>query len=117
MPRLVAMTSTGAMSDSRARFSQEKHSMSSMCTSSMKSTPGTMVAFPSSRHSATFWSIWSRTSHLISPVSPANSARNPCCLELMTSISWRLTTCTTSFLFCSSPSGHCTNRVWAPMAS
>ena len=30
MPLLVAMMSTGAMSDSRARFKKEKHSMSNM---------------------------------------------------------------------------------------
>lgn len=32
--------------------------------------------------------------------------------ELMTSISWRDTVCTTSLRFCSSPSGHCTNLVY-----
>jgi len=78
MPRLVAMMSTGARSLSSARFSQLKHSMSSMCTSSTNSTPGMTVAFPSSRHSATLASICSLTSLLISPVSPANSARKPC---------------------------------------
>lgn len=35
--------------------------MSSMCTSSMKMTPGTISALPSSRHSATLASICSRT--------------------------------------------------------
>ena len=30
MPRLVAVTSTGAMSDSSARLRKEKHSMSNM---------------------------------------------------------------------------------------
>mmetsp|Transcript_35304 Transcript_35304/g.104435 ORF Transcript_35304/g.104435 Transcript_35304/m.104435 type:complete len:212 (-) Transcript_35304:441-1076(-) len=117
MPRFVATTSTGAMSFSSARLRNEKHSMSSMCTSSMKSTPGTISALPSSRHSATFWSICSRTSCRISPVSPENSARKPCVRELMTSISCSVTTCTTSFRFCSSPSGHCTKRVCGPMAS
>jgi hypothetical protein len=39
-------------------------------TSSMKRTPGTISAFPSSLHSATFALICSRTSVLISPVSP-----------------------------------------------
>jgi hypothetical protein len=34
--------------------------MSSMWTSSMNKTPGTISALPSSRHSATFWSICSR---------------------------------------------------------
>lgn len=32
----------------------------------------------------------------------------------MTSISCNETTWTTSFLFCNSPSGHCTNRVAGP---
>ena len=117
MPRFVAVINTGASSDSSALLSHEKHSMSSMWTSSMKSTPGTMVAFPSSRHSATFASICSRTSGLISPVSPAKSARNPCARLLMTSISWSETVCTTSLRFWSSPSGHCTNRTDGPMAS
>ena len=38
MPLLVAIMRMGAMSPSRARLRKEKHSMSSMCTSSMKST-------------------------------------------------------------------------------
>ena len=38
MPLLVAMIRMGAMSDSSARFRKEKHSISSMCTSSMKRT-------------------------------------------------------------------------------
>jgi len=38
MPLLVAMMSTGDRSLSSARFRKEKHSMSSMCTSSMNST-------------------------------------------------------------------------------
>merc|ERR1719265_709213 len=67
----------GEVSDSSARFKNEKHSMSSMWTSSMNNTPGTISALPSSRHSATFASICSRTSLLISPVSPAKSARKP----------------------------------------
>ena len=57
----------------------------------------------------------SPTSGLISPVSPENKARKPCVLELITSISCRVTVCTTSFLFCSSPSGHWTNLVLAPL--
>mmetsp|Transcript_8658 Transcript_8658/g.19688 ORF Transcript_8658/g.19688 Transcript_8658/m.19688 type:complete len:207 (+) Transcript_8658:141-761(+) len=117
MPRFVANTTMGLSGDSSARFRYVKLSMSSMCTSSMNSTPGTISAFPSSRHSATLPSICSRTSDRISPVSPANSARNPCDLLLMTSTSWSVTTCTTSLRFCSSPSGHCTNFVCAPMAS
>ncbi|RUS21403.1 hypothetical protein BC937DRAFT_92798 [Endogone sp. FLAS-F59071] len=73
--------------------------MSSMCTSSTNNTPGTISAFPSSRHSAIRVLIWSRTSGLISPVSPEKRARNPCVRELMTSISWRETVCTTSLRF------------------
>ena len=38
IPRFVATMRMGAMSDSRARFRNEKHSMSSMWTSSIKST-------------------------------------------------------------------------------
>ena len=92
--------------------------MSSMCASSMNNTPGTMLALPFSFHSDTFSSICSRTSALISPVSPANSARKPCCRELITSMSCSdtyaslggkcCTVCTTSLRCCSSPSGHCT---------
>merc|ERR1719421_247417 len=84
---------------------------------STKSTPGTMVARPSSRHSATLASICSRTSGLISPVSPANKAKKPCALLLMTSISCNDTVCTTSLRFWSSPSGHCTKRTEGPIAS
>ena len=62
--------SMGAMSDSSARLRKEKHSMSSMCTSSTNSTPGTISAFPSSLHSVTLELICSRISLLISPVSP-----------------------------------------------
>ena len=67
----------GDISFSSALLRKEKHSMSSMCTSSMNKTPGTMSALPSSRHSATLESICSRTSCRISPVSPANNARKP----------------------------------------
>jgi len=70
-----------------------------------------MLALPSSRHSPTFVLICSRSSVLISPVSPANSARKPCVRELMTSISWSETVWTTSRRFWSSPSGHWTNLV------
>ena len=106
MPLFVAVISTGERSLSRARLSHEKHSISNMWTSSTKSTPGTMVARPSSRHSATLASICSLTSGLISPVSPAKSAKKPWARELITSISWSDTVWTTSFRFCSSPSGH-----------
>ena len=95
-------------------FKKEKHSMSSIWTSSMNRTPGAISALPSSLQSDTLALIWSRTSGLISPVSPEKSAKNPCVLELMTSISCRVTVCTTSFRFCNSPSGHWTNLVWAP---
>jgi len=61
IPLLVANITTGAASVSRALFKKEKHSMSSICTSSIKRTPGTISAFPSSLHSATFLSICSLT--------------------------------------------------------
>ena len=135
MPLLVAMMRMGAMSLSKARLRKEKHSMSNMCTSSMKSTctcthvrqintettphmhthtptpahththththtlyhthghtiqthtltPGTISALPSSLHSATFALICSRTSPLISPVSPA--LNRTCTQKKTTSIS------------------------------
>lgn len=157
IPLLVAIIRTGAISLSSARLRKEKHSISSMCTSSTNSTPGTISALPSSLHSATLALICSLTSDLISPVSPEQSnvkisycpwnvlyiimwntatlealhrfmsiaveihsymykpeksARKPWVLLFITSISWRVTVCTTSFLFCSSPSGHCTNLVY-----
>ena len=43
----------------------EKHSMSSMCTSSINSTPGTISALPSSRHSATCTARHSTTATII----------------------------------------------------
>lgn len=100
MPLLVAMMRMGAMSPSSARFRKEKHSISSMCTSSMNRTctqthtkhtivseqrdyhtltPGTISAFPSSLHSATFALICSRTSPFISPVSPADGQLHTDC--------------------------------------
>lgn len=112
IPLFDAIMTIGAISSSRARFRNEKHSISSMWTSSMNRTPGMMSALPSSRHSATFVLIWSRTSCFISPVSPENKARKPCVLLLMTSTSWRVTVCTTSLRFCNSPSGHWTNLVF-----
>ena len=84
IPQLV--TSIGAMSFSKARFRNEKHSISSMWTSSMNRTPGTISAFPSSRHSATFVSICSLTSAHISLVSPVKRARKPCVLHFITKI-------------------------------
>jgi len=72
IPRFVAKITTGAVSDSRALLRKEKHSRSNICASSIKSTPGTISAFPSSLHSETFVLIYSLTSYLISPVSPEN---------------------------------------------
>ena len=111
IPRFVAMINIGAISLSKARFKNEKHSISNIWTSSINKTPGTISDFPSSRHSATLSLICSRTSDLISPVSPENNARKPCDRLLITSISCNVTVCTTSLRFCSSPSGHCTNLV------
>lgn len=105
MPLFEAMMTKGDNSFSSARFRKEKHSMSSICTSSMKRTctevlvhdqcceivvvptPGMISALPSSRHSATLVLIWLRSSGLISPVSPAKRARKPCVRLLITSIS------------------------------
>ena len=75
-------------------------------------TPWIISALPCSRHSATRCVICSRTSDLISPVSPAKSAMKPCERELMTSISCSVTMCVTSFRFTSSPSGHEIKRVY-----
>lgn len=57
-PLLVAKMTMGAILDSRARWRKVKHSMSSMCTSSMKRTPGTSSAMP--------WSMYLSTTLLIS---------------------------------------------------
>lgn len=48
---------------------------------------------------------------------PACENGSTCVRLLMTSISWRVTTCSTDFRFCSSPSGHCTNLVVGPAIS
>ena len=61
IPLLVAKITTGAASLSSALLRKEKHSISNICTSSMKSTPGTIYAFPYSLHSDTFLSICSLT--------------------------------------------------------
>ena len=45
-------------------------------------------------------------------VIPENKAKKPCVRLLITSISCKVTVCTTSFLFCNSPSRHCTNLVY-----
>ena len=76
MPRLDAMIIMGAQSLSKARFKYEKHSISSICTSSMKSTPGTISALPSSRHSATLVSLCSLTSGLITTTLPGGAGTN-----------------------------------------
>lgn len=91
--------------------------MSSIWTSSIKSTPGITSALFSSCHSAIFWSIWSLTSYLISPVSPENKAMNPWAHELITSISCKLTVWTVSFFLKISPSGHWANLVYGETAS
>nr|AFK39296.1 unknown [Lotus japonicus] len=57
--------------------------MSSMRTSSMKRTLGTISAFPSSLYSATLVFICSLTSPQISPVSPVKSQKS-LCLENIT---------------------------------
>ena len=61
IPLFVARITTGAASVYRARFKNEKHSISNIWTSSINSTPGTIYAFPYSLHSATFLSICSLT--------------------------------------------------------
>ena len=50
MPRLVAKMTMGDRLDSRALFRKVKHSMSSMCTSSRKRTPGISSATPCSMY-------------------------------------------------------------------
>ena len=145
IPLLVAMISTGAMSPSRARLRNEKHSISNMWTSSMNRTcrpetdnsfsQNTHMTYPRNYLSLSFFPPFTDFSiDLISYLgldlpsvsymvnrqilyrqimtgSPENNARNPWERLLMTSISCRLTVCTTSLRFCSSPSGHWTNFV------
>lgn len=117
IPLFVAKMTTGAASLSKALFKNEKHSISNIWTSSIKSTPGTISALPYSLHYETFLSICSLTSWVISPVAPENNAKNPWDLELITSISCKVTVCTTSFLFSIYPSGQFTNLAWVPIAS
>ena len=62
IPLFVARITTGAASLYSALFKKEKHYMSSIWTSSIKRTPGTISAFPSSLHSDTFLSICYLTS-------------------------------------------------------
>mmetsp|Transcript_26387 Transcript_26387/g.78632 ORF Transcript_26387/g.78632 Transcript_26387/m.78632 type:complete len:238 (+) Transcript_26387:162-875(+) len=112
MPLLVAKTTIGLRVDSRALFKYVKHSMSSMCTSSMKSTPGTSSAIP--------WSMYLLTTLLISSLSfsvtsvffgfmkePMMEAMSPppCGLAFAWSRSCRVTSCTISFFLCTSPLG------------
>ncbi len=117
IPLFVAKITTGAASLSKALFKKEKHSISSIWTSSINNTPGTISALPYSRHSETFLSICSLTSWVISPVAPENNAKNPCDLELITSISCNVTVWTTYFLFSIYPSGQLTNLACGPIAS
>ena len=83
IPRFVAKITTGAASFYSALFKNEKHSI---WTSSMNKTPGTISAFPYYLHSATFLSICYLTYWVIYPVAPENNPKNPCGLELITSI-------------------------------
>jgi len=53
IPLFVARITTGAVSSSRALLRKAKHSISSIWASSIKRTPGTISAFPSSLHSET----------------------------------------------------------------
>mmetsp|Transcript_53128 Transcript_53128/g.164657 ORF Transcript_53128/g.164657 Transcript_53128/m.164657 type:complete len:201 (-) Transcript_53128:778-1380(-) len=104
IPLFVAKMTIGLRVDSRARFRYVKHSMSSMCTSSMKSTPGTSSAMP--------WSMYLFTTLLISSLSfsvisvflgfikePMMLLMScpPCGLAFAWSRSCRVTSCTTSF--------------------
>mmetsp|Transcript_21636 Transcript_21636/g.35036 ORF Transcript_21636/g.35036 Transcript_21636/m.35036 type:complete len:228 (-) Transcript_21636:815-1498(-) len=66
IPRLVAKMTMGARLDSNARFRYVKHSMSSMCTSSMNSTPGTSSATPVSMYRFTTLLISERSFSVIS---------------------------------------------------
>jgi hypothetical protein len=76
----------GELLTSITLFKKEKHSMSSIWTSSIKRTPGTIYDFPYSFHYYTFKSTCCLTYSGISPVSPEKRAKNPWALELMTSI-------------------------------
>ena len=69
MPRLVAKMTMGARALSSALFRYVKHSMSSMCTSSMNSTPGMSSATPSPRqHKKNGW--MAMPAHWGMPLSP-----------------------------------------------
>ena len=66
IPRFVAKMTMGESDDSSARFRYVKHSMSSMWTSSMKSTPGTSSATPVSMYLLTTLLISLRSLSVIS---------------------------------------------------
>lgn len=124
IPLLEAITTKGDNSFSRARLRKEKHSMSSICTSSMKRTwrdvaitrPLLMNSFPTHSWHNLCFTLFSPLGHLgvnlltqfrfdLSGVtlwkvisrcpnrrkgrkdSPANNAKKPCVLLLITSIS------------------------------
>jgi hypothetical protein len=112
IPLLVANTTIGARVDYRALLRNVKHSISSMCTSSIKSTPGT--------NSATPWSIYLFTTLLIYPRNfsvtsvflgfitwPMRLIKSlpPCGRALAISKSCRVTSCTISFFLWTSPLG------------
>ena len=112
MPRLVAKMTMGARVDSRARLRYVKHSMSSMCTSSIKRTPGTSSAIPWSMYLLTTLLISARSFSVISVffgfiICPIMLTRScpPCGFALARSRSCRVTSCTTSLRLCTSPFG------------
>lgn len=67
-PLLEAKMTMGEIEDSSARCRYVKHSISSMWTSSTKSTPGTSSAMP--------WSMYLFTTLFISPRSLSGTKRN-----------------------------------------
>mmetsp|Transcript_13505 Transcript_13505/g.31777 ORF Transcript_13505/g.31777 Transcript_13505/m.31777 type:complete len:238 (+) Transcript_13505:124-837(+) len=112
IPLFVAKMTIGLKVDSKARLRYVKHSMSSMWTSSMKSTPGTSSAMPWSMYLFTTLLISSRNFSVISvfllfmkePIMLAMSW--PFCgLALAVSRSCSVTSCTTSFFLWTSPLG------------
>mmetsp|Transcript_5618 Transcript_5618/g.19249 ORF Transcript_5618/g.19249 Transcript_5618/m.19249 type:complete len:238 (+) Transcript_5618:240-953(+) len=112
MPRFVAKMTIGASELSSARFKKVKHSMSSMCTSSMKSTPGTSSATPVSMYRFTTLLISWRSFSVISvflglSICPMTLMMScpPCGLAFAESRSWSVTSCTISFFLCTSPFG------------
>mmetsp|Transcript_17233 Transcript_17233/g.53444 ORF Transcript_17233/g.53444 Transcript_17233/m.53444 type:complete len:241 (+) Transcript_17233:100-822(+) len=111
-PRLVAKMTMGARLDSSARLRKVKHSMSSMWTSSTKSTPGTSSATPWSMYRLTTLLISCRSLSVISvflgfiiwPIMLMMSWP-PCGRALAVSRSCNVTSCTISFFLCTSPLG------------